>query len=165
MKKILKAEMLARLKETFPKVTDISRETGTNHLYVRYQGLAYLCKRKNKEEEIKPPSVFKITCTNPNDLKEPYTEETLEKVIKEFPTLFSNEVLRIKQTPGFVSFVTYTPTLTKEELEKDIEHVFNFTIYTLENDPVKKSTFIQTSKNRPILPKMSKKKKTNYFLD
>ena len=163
MKKILMAVMRARLRKAFPKINDVSRETGTNHLLIRYQSLDYLRKLKQKEEVIKPPSIFKIMCIDPNDRKEPYTEETLEKAIKEFPTLFSNEVLKIKQSPGFVSFVTYNAPLTPDELEKDIDHVFNFSTYNLENDPIKKSAIIKTSKSYPLLPKMSKRKKDNLF--
>lgn len=159
MKKILKAVMLSRLNKTFPKITDISRETGTNNLHIRCKGLAYLRKLKQKEEEIKPHSVFKIMCINPNDRKEPYTEETLEKALREFPALFSNEVLRIKQLPGFVSFVTLTTALTKDELEKDIEHVFNYSVYNLENDPVRKVAMIKTLNDGPLLPESSKSKR------
>jgi hypothetical protein len=163
MKKILKAVMLNRLNKKFPKITDISRETGTNNLIIRCQSLSYLRKLKQKEEEIKPPSVLKIMCTNPNDRKEPYTEETLEKAIKEYPTLFENEISRIKQSPGFVSFSTYNAALTPDELEKDIDHVFNFSTYTIENDPVKNLVGIKALKNSPVLPKMSKKKKNKLF--
>lgn len=151
--------MFTRLNKQFPKITDISRESGTNSLLIRFKGLDYMCKLKHKEEVIKPPSIFNIMCTDPKDNKEPYTEETLEKALKEFPILFSNEVLRIKQIPGFISFVTYNSPLTKDELEKDMEHVFNFTPYTLENDPVKKLANIKASKSYPLLPKISKKKK------
>jgi hypothetical protein len=163
MKKLLKAEMRTKLKKQFPKIYDISRETGTNHLLIRYQSLDYLCKIKNKEEVVTPFSVFKIMCIDPNDSKEPYTEETLKKALQEFPALFSNEVSRIKQSPGFVSFVTYNSALTPDELEKDIDHVFNFSIYTIENDPVKKIVGIKTLKSSPILPKMSKRKKDKLF--
>lgn len=159
MKNILKAVMLSRLKKTFPKITDISRETGTNHLYIRCQGLEYIRKLKQNDEEVKAPAVFKIVYVNPNDRKEPYTEETLEKVLREFPDLFSNEIARIKQSRGFISFSTYTIALTREELEKDIEHVFNYSVYNLENDPVRNVSMIKTLNNSPLLPGSSKSKR------
>ncbi|MGB9131548.1 MAG: hypothetical protein WCB90_02905 [Methanosarcina sp.] len=163
MKKILKAGMRARLNKEYPTIIDISRETGTNNLIIRCQSIAYTRKLKQKEEEIKPHTFFKIACINPNDQKEPHTEETLEKALQEFSTLFNNEIVRIKQIPGFISFSTYNAPLTPDELERDINHVFNFSIYTAENDPVKNSAMIKTAKKYPILPKISKKKKDKPF--
>lgn len=164
MKKILKSAMLSQLNKKFPKIIYISRDTGTNNLVIRCQSIPFLRKLKRKEEEIKPPLFFKISCINPNDRKEPYTEETLEKAIKEFPSLFENEILRIKQSPGFISFSTYNAAFTPDEFEKDMEHVFNFTTYNLENDPLKNLVGIKTLKKSPVLPKMSKQKKDKLFL-
>jgi len=79
--------MLAKLNKRFPKIIDISRDSGTNNLIIYCRSIAYIRKIKQKEEEIKPRILFNISCVETNDHNEPYTEETLKKALKEFPTL------------------------------------------------------------------------------
>jgi hypothetical protein len=166
MTKILKNVMLHRLHNKFPRIKNVSRETSTNNLIIYCQSPAYIREYGKKEEEVRTNFVLKIGCVNNEDKAEPYTEETLEKVLQEFPIFLKNEISALKHSPGFVSFITYNTAITQDELEKDIDQVFNFSTYTIDNDPLKNSAMIKTSKKYPLLPKMSKmskKKKEKLF--
>jgi hypothetical protein len=163
MKKLLKTVMLTQLNTKYPRIKNIFREGSTNNLLINVDFPSYLIKRGKKELVIEKKYVFKIECVSPKDKFEPYTEETLQKAMKEFPILFDNEISDIKQIPGFISFSTYNTSITKDELDNDIDHVFNYSIYNIENDPVKNLVGIKTLKHSPVLPKISKKKRDKLF--
>lgn len=163
MTKMLMRDMLSQLNTKFPEIKKISRELSTNNLCIYSNGHSYIRKSGKKEEEVKPSFSFIISCNSPKTKAEPYTTETLEKAFKEYPALFEHEISVIKQNPDFISFSTYNAPLTQEELEKDINHVFNYSIYNLETDPVRKAAMIKTLNNIPLLPKTSKNKRNNFF--
>lgn len=152
MTKILKAVMFTRLYDKFPHVKSISRDRVTKHLVIHSESPSYLHKHsidpkiKDGEEEICTLLVFKIACANPKDSAEPYTKQTLEKALREYPILFRKEIEKIQKDPDFISFVTYTTPLSKEELEKDMERVFNATPCDLDNDSIRHSFIISLNK-------------------
>ena len=97
MKRIYQMDMFRTLNKQFPRITYVVREKSTNNLLIYTNLPPYLTE---KEREIKTRYIFKIECVEPQGKLEPYTEETLEKAIREFPILFGDEISRIKQSPG-----------------------------------------------------------------
>lgn len=160
MSKIDHADMFKRLNKQFPRITHIVREKSTNSLLIYTNIPPYLTEDKG---EFKKRHIFKIECIKPKEKVEPYTEETLEKALREFPILFNDEISRIKQSPGFISFSTYNAPCTKDELIKDFDQIFNYTSLNIGNDPLNNIAKIKTSKKAPLLPKMSKQKKDKLF--
>jgi hypothetical protein len=82
--------MFTRLYDKFPQITGISKIVSPTQLVIR-----------SKSPIINPDArgvrVFNfsicIDCANTRDIAEPYTQETLEKAIIEFPVEYEKRVL------------------------------------------------------------------------
>ena len=80
--------MFTRLYDLFPQVKDISKFKFPIKLVIAVEGKV---KNNDGDEQFYHFSV-EVEAYNPNDKEEPYTQETLEKAIKEFPALFKNNL-------------------------------------------------------------------------
>lgn len=105
--------MFTRLYDKFPGIRDIRKDTLTRQLIIFCESptykhkFSYDPKIENGKEEMCSLFSLRITCVNARNSAEPYTQETLDKALIEFPVKYKEEISRIKEDPDFVAFVDY----------------------------------------------------------
>lgn len=95
MTKILKCIMFTRLYDKFPhiKIKEISKSGHPPKLLIWCESPVY---REGSEEEFVSLFDIRIDPANKQDREEPYTQETLEKALIEFPIKYQEQVDRQK---------------------------------------------------------------------
>lgn len=82
--------MFTRLYDKFPnKIHEISKTDYPPNLAIRCEYV-----KINEEDDYLHGISILIESANPNDRDEPYTQETLDKAIKEFPEKYEEEIKR-----------------------------------------------------------------------
>jgi hypothetical protein len=90
MTKTLKVTMLKRLRDKFPEIKKISKIDFPPKLVIHAE--SPILKKGTEEEHTVLFAVF-VSCVHPRDRAEPYTQETLDRAISEYPELYKQQLL------------------------------------------------------------------------
>jgi hypothetical protein len=90
MTKIYKIKMLKQLRGRFPEIKQISKIDSPPKLVIHIE--SPILKEGIKKAQKTEFSLF-VACVHPKDKAEPYTQETLDKVISEYPELYKEQLL------------------------------------------------------------------------
>jgi hypothetical protein len=86
--RILKSKMLKKLHDTFPQIIRISK-------FGSPPKLGIFCHHPILDNRMRQTQILKFTvwidCFRPGNYAEPYTNETLEKAIEEFPDKYEQK--------------------------------------------------------------------------
>jgi len=93
MTKIYKIAMLKQLRERFPEIKQISKIDSPPKLVIHTE--SPILKEGTPEAHKIKFSLF-VGCVHPGDSAEPYTHETLDKAISEYPELYKEQLLYLR---------------------------------------------------------------------
>jgi hypothetical protein len=106
--KIYKIVIFKRLKEKFPEIKEIRKDRSKKFLFISSVSPYYIQKNiydSNIVENVCRIVCLKIASQNPKDTAEPYTEETLQKAIDDYPILYAAQISELRKQPRFIDFV------------------------------------------------------------
>jgi hypothetical protein len=90
MTKIYKITMLKQLRDRFPEIKQISKIDSPPKLVIHTEGP--ILKEGTEKAQKTEFSLF-VACVHQRDKAEPYTQETLDKAISEYPELYKEHLL------------------------------------------------------------------------